>query len=86
MSNDDQAEASNNEGDGSNDDNVVRMDDDDNEGNFIETNKCDGLTFEEAMEGKIEQLQNLDVHVLHSSYFSFETVKVQASKVVYLIY
>ena len=30
--------------------------DDDDEGNFVETNECDRLTFEEAMEGEIEMI------------------------------
>ena len=48
------AEASNNEGKGSDNDNVVGIDDDDNnEGNLVIANKCDRLTLEEAMEGEI---------------------------------
>lgn len=56
MSSVDQVEASNNEGDGSDDDDIAGMDDDDDEGNFVETNECDGLTFEEAMEGEIKMI------------------------------
>ena len=59
LSNDDQSSL--HEGadgvEGSDDDDIAGMgDDDDDEGNFVETNECDGLTFEEAMGGEIEMI------------------------------
>jgi hypothetical protein len=44
-------------GEGSDNDDVAGMgEDDDVEENFVETNECDGLTFEEAMGSEIEMI------------------------------